>query len=158
MGAHDGLLVALSITDCIRFLHRAQRRPAFPLRSSWMRRRVWILERRLDRAGSIWSMHFRHMLAFSMPGMRMSYGLGLTLLPLAWPRIHGRGLPQRFRLASGLPLRILAAGLLMGSWVSSPYALCRHVGDACNDDLPEPQQVLGEHLGHDRARCATAAI
>lgn len=74
----------------------------------------WLAAAALVLGGGIWSMHFVAMLAFSMPGMVMSYDVGLTLLSLALAvAFTGAGFAvARRRLVS---LRgILAAGTLMG--------------------------------------------
>jgi NO-binding membrane sensor protein with MHYT domain/CheY-like chemotaxis protein/nitrogen-specific signal transduction histidine kinase len=67
--------------------------------------------------GGIWSMHFVAMLAFHMPGMRMSYDIGLTLLSLALALgFTGLG----FAILNWQSVsrgRIVAAGLLIGSGV-----------------------------------------
>ncbi|NWM49722.1 MHYT domain-containing protein, partial [Escherichia coli] len=71
----------------------------------------------------IWSMHFVAMLAFSMPGMRMSYDLGLTLLSLALALgFTGAGFATLdWRAVSRT--RILAAGLLMGLGVVAMHSV-----------------------------------
>ena len=113
-GTHDNILVVLSILIAM-FASFTALSLAGRVRASngWMRR-VWLGSAAIALGGGIWSMHFIAMLAFSMPGMEASYDLALTLLSLAialgftWAGFA----VMNWERAS--PLRIMAAGLLMG--------------------------------------------
>jgi PAS domain S-box-containing protein len=116
-GMHDLTLVILSVALAIfasfTALNLADRARA----SSGRVQRSWLAVAALVLGGGIWSMHFVAMLAFSMPGIEMSYDVGLTLLSLAFAigftgagfAIGSRGLVS--------PYRIMAAGTLMGAGV-----------------------------------------
>lgn len=81
-GLYDPALVTLSIFIAIgasyTALDLASRMRAA---SSWPRR-VWLAAASIAMGGGIWSMHFVAMLAFSMPGMEISYDLLLTFFSL----------------------------------------------------------------------------
>lgn len=116
-GSHDAFLVMLSILIAI-FASFTALSLASRIRSStgWMRR-VWISAAAVALGGGIWSMHFVAMLAFHMPGMRMSYDFGLTLLSLALALgFTGVGFAT-LNWQSVSRGRIVAAGLLIGSGV-----------------------------------------
>ena len=77
-------------------------------------RRVWLAAAAVAMGGGIWSMHFVAMLAFSVPGMSMSYDAGLTLLSLGLAVVFtGVGFSILGRRA-GRRRQITAAGMLMG--------------------------------------------
>jgi NO-binding membrane sensor protein with MHYT domain/signal transduction histidine kinase len=85
LGSYDLRLVALSIVVAalasFTALDLAGRIRAA---RNWSRY-AWLAAAALAMGGGIWSMHFIGMLAFSMPGMMVSYDFGLTLLSLALP-------------------------------------------------------------------------
>ncbi len=91
--------------------------------SSDRTRRIWLTAAAVALGGGIWSMHFVAMLAFSMPGMRMSYNLLPTLASLALAvGFTGAGLTALdWRMVS--VRRVLAAGLLIGTGVASMHYL-----------------------------------
>jgi PAS domain S-box-containing protein len=73
--------------------------------------------------GGIWSMHFVAMLAFSMPGMLMSYDLATTFASLALAvGFTAAGFATMDWRTTSAP-RILAAGLLIGTGVASMHYL-----------------------------------
>jgi len=113
-GTYDALLVALSILIAT-FASYTALSLANRIRAShgWMRR-LWLAAAAVALGGGIWSMHFVAMLAFSMPGMSMSYDLGTTLLSLALAVVFtGIGFAAlNWQFSSRL--RIAAAGVLMG--------------------------------------------
>ena len=116
-GSHDAFLVMLSILIAI-FASFTALSLASRIRSStgWTRR-VWISAAAAALGGGIWSMHFVAMLAFHMPGMRMSYDFGLTLLSLALALgFTGVGFAT-LNWQSVSQGRIVATGLLIGSGV-----------------------------------------
>lgn len=81
-GAHDSLLVWLSILIAT-FASYTSLSLAGRIRASRGRTRsIWLAGAALTLGGGIWAMHFVAMLAFSMPGMTMSYALVPTLASL----------------------------------------------------------------------------
>lgn len=115
--AHDPFLVVLSILVAI-FASFTALDIASRIRASegWMRR-VWVFAAAVALGGGIWAMHFVAMLAFSMPGVRMSYELGLTLLSLALAVVFTGGGFAIMGWRRPLVLRALTAGLLMGTGI-----------------------------------------
>jgi NO-binding membrane sensor protein with MHYT domain/signal transduction histidine kinase/ActR/RegA family two-component response regulator len=113
-GSHDQYLVALSILIAVFASFTALSLAGRIRMSGGWTRRVWLGAAALALGGGIWSMHFVAMLAFSMPGMEMSYDLGLTLFSLALAlAFTGLGFAMlNWHAISGG--RILAAGLLVG--------------------------------------------
>jgi PAS domain S-box-containing protein len=82
---HDPVLVPLSIAVAIfasyTSLHLAAR-----LREARVARHyAWLAAASLALGGGIWSMHFVAMLAFSLPGTRISYDLSITIISLLLP-------------------------------------------------------------------------
>lgn len=81
-GTHDSVLVTVSIAVAMlasfTALSLASRIRAARGRRGWL----WLAAAASALGGGIWSMHFVAMLAFVMPGMTMSYDIGLTLLSL----------------------------------------------------------------------------
>ena len=122
-GAHDSYLVALSVLIAI-FASFTALDLAGRVRASWgWRRRIWLVAATAALGGGIWSMHFVAMQAFSIPGMEMSYDLGLTLLSLAIALLFtGAGFGVlSLRVVSAA--RIVPAGLLMGLGVLAMHYL-----------------------------------
>ncbi|WP_241659742.1 MHYT domain-containing protein [Sphingomonas glacialis] len=91
--------------------------------SSGRSRSAWLAAAATALGGGIWSMHFVAMLAFSMPGMLMSYEITATLLSLCLAiGFTGAGLAiVDWRRAAAS--RTLAAGLLIGAGVVSMHYL-----------------------------------
>ncbi|MFL5003533.1 MAG: MHYT domain-containing protein [Xanthobacteraceae bacterium] len=84
-GTHDFALVVLSVliamTASYTALDLGGRIQAATGRAGY----VWLLSAAIAMGGGIWSMHFVAMLAFSLPGLEVSYDVGLTLLSLILP-------------------------------------------------------------------------
>lgn len=116
-GTHDPALVALSVALAI-FASYAALSLANRIRAAHgLARRTWLGTAALALGGGIWSMHFVAMLAFTMPGMAMSYDLGLTLLSLVIALLFTAA---GFAIAGAgdlSPKRAALAGLLMGAGV-----------------------------------------
>ncbi|MFD1787913.1 MHYT domain-containing protein [Sphingomonas floccifaciens] len=116
-GTHDRYLVFLSIAVAV-FASFTALSLANRIRASrGQARRLWLSGAAIALGGGIWAMHFVAMLAFSMPGMAMSYDPGLTLASLVIAiAFTGAGLAivdwQRV-----VPARIAGAGLLIGAGV-----------------------------------------
>jgi PAS domain S-box-containing protein len=117
IGSHDTFLVTLSILIAVFASFTALRLGARIRASAGWKRRIWLAIAAITLGGGIWSMHFVAMLAFSMPGMVMSYDLGLTLLSLGIALAFTGGGFALMRWKHASPGRILAAGFLMGSGV-----------------------------------------
>src|SRR5215217_9500101 len=81
-GTHDFALVVLSVliamTASYTALDLGGRIQAATGRAGY----VWLLSAAIAMGGGIWSMHFVAMLAFSLPGMEVSYDVPLTALSL----------------------------------------------------------------------------
>src|SRR5882757_3016405 len=84
-GAYDLRLVTLSVVvAALASLTALDLAGRIRAASNWTRY-AWLAAAAVAMGGGIWSMHFIGMLAFSMPGMMVSYDFGLTLLSLALP-------------------------------------------------------------------------
>jgi NO-binding membrane sensor protein with MHYT domain len=68
--------------------------------------------------GGIWSMHFVGMLAFSLPGIEISYDPFLTLLSLVIPIVVAAA---AFAVVGRRPQALLASGFAMGLGISSMH-------------------------------------
>jgi PAS domain S-box-containing protein len=122
-GVHDVYLVTLSVIIAIIGSFTALSIAGRVRASQGQSRRVWLAAAAVALGGSIWSMHFVAMLAFSMPGMRISYDVLKTLLSLVlaigftgagFAIIDWNGATSR---------RTLASGLLIGTGVTSMHYL-----------------------------------
>ena len=122
-GTHDDFLVALSIGVAI-FASYTALSLASRIRASRQRaRRVWLGAAAVALGGGIWAMHFVAMLAFSMPGMTMSYDIAPTLLSLALAvGFTGAGLAT-FNWQQPTSGRIALAGVLIATGVVAMHYL-----------------------------------
>ncbi|MBP0447162.1 response regulator [Roseomonas sp. SSH11] len=113
-GTHDSALMVLSILIAMAASYTALDLASRTRASTGLARKAWLGTSAVAMGGGIWAMHFVGMLAFSVPGMEVSYDLGLTLLSLALA-IGATGLSFMLvsRAEGSLPL-LLASGLLMG--------------------------------------------
>ena len=121
-GNHDPTLVVLSILIAIAAsytaLDLASRIRAAATRSSMA---AWLSTASLAMGGGIWSMHFVAMLAFSMPGMDVSYDIGLTVISLALAVfVTGIGFAVVSRAGHGFPALALS-GLFMGLGIAGMH-------------------------------------
>lgn len=116
-GTHDHLLVLLSLVIATFASFTALNLVNRVRESKGRVRQLWLGAAAVALGGGIWSMHFVAMLAFSMPGMVMSYDPGLTLLSFSIALLFtGLGFAiMNWESVSGW--RIIAAGFLMGSGV-----------------------------------------
>jgi len=81
----------------------------------------WLVTAALAMGGGIWSMHFVAMLAFSMPGMDVSYDVGLTVLSLLLAIVvTGIGFFVVSRSGGGL-LALVSSGVLMGIGIAGMH-------------------------------------
>lgn len=84
-GTHDSVLVALSIlTATVASYTALDLAGRIQVSSGWAKN-AWLATAALAMGGGIWSMHFVAMLAFSLPGMEVSYDLGLLMVSLVLP-------------------------------------------------------------------------
>ena len=81
-GTHDTTLVALSILIATAASYTALDLAGRIRASSGWACHAWLATSAVAMGGGIWSMHFVAMLAFSMPGMGVSYDVPLTALSL----------------------------------------------------------------------------
>jgi PAS domain S-box-containing protein len=86
-------------------------------------RYLWLAATASALGGGIWSMHFVAMLAFSMPGMLVSYAVGPTLLSLAIAIAFTAAGFASYDWKTGSPRRTMLAGLLIGCGVASMHYL-----------------------------------
>jgi PAS domain S-box-containing protein len=121
-GTYDGTLVVLSILIAIAASFTALDL-AGRIRAATGRvaSASWLVTAALAMGGGIWSMHFVAMLAFSMPGMDVSYDVGLTLLSLLLAVVvTGIGFLVVSRSKGGLP-PLAASGVLMGLGIAGMH-------------------------------------
>src|SRR5919202_1986749 len=85
VGSYDFALVALSILIATAASYAALDLAGRIRASSGWASYAWLATAAVAMGGSIWSMHFVAMLAFSMPGMEVNYHIGLTTLSLLLP-------------------------------------------------------------------------
>ena len=113
-GTHDLALVALSVLIAVAASFTALDLAGRVRASAGRARRLWLATAAFAMGGGIWAMHFVAMLAFSMPGVTVSYDPGLTMLSLLIA-IGATG--AGFAVAGWRPDRrvlLVPAGLLMG--------------------------------------------
>jgi PAS domain S-box-containing protein len=120
---HDPYLISLSFVIAIFGAFTALNLASRIRTSSGRSRAAWLAAAATALGGGIWSMHFVAMLAFSMPGMLISYEITATLLSLCLAiGFTGAGLAIiDWRRAAAS--RTLAAGLLIGAGVVSMHYL-----------------------------------
>ena len=82
VGTNDSILVVLSVLIAIFASYTALDLAGRIHASRGWIRRIWLSAAAVAMGGGIWAMHFVAMLAFSMPGMTVSYDPGLTILSL----------------------------------------------------------------------------
>ncbi|MDB5550440.1 MAG: sensor histidine kinase [Rhizobium sp.] len=121
-GTYDTTLVILSILIAIAAsytaLDLAGRIKAATSRVASVN---WLVTAALAMGGGIWAMHFVAMLAFSMPGMDVSYDVGLTVLSLVLAIVvTGIGFFVVSRSDGGL-LALIASGGLMGVGIAGMH-------------------------------------
>ena len=113
-GSYDTTLVALSVLIAMVASYTALDLAGRMRASSGWPRYAWLAAAALAMGGGIWSMHFVAMLAFSLPGMEVSYDLTLTMISLALPiAVTALGFLVASRSGAGT-LALSASGLLTG--------------------------------------------
>jgi NO-binding membrane sensor protein with MHYT domain len=113
-GTHDTALVALSILIATAASYTALDLAGRIRASSGWACHAWLATSALAMGGGIWSMHFVAMLAFSMPGMDVSYDVPLTALSLIVAiLVTGIGL-QAVSREKATPKILLFSGCFVG--------------------------------------------
>jgi PAS domain S-box-containing protein len=121
LGSHDSFLVALSILIAIVASYTALDLASRIQAAQGWAKHVWLAAAAFAMGGSIWSMHFVAMLAFSMPNMPTDYDLTLTAISFALP-ILVTGVGFHIVNRSGQSLTALAlSGLLMGVGIAGMH-------------------------------------
>src|SRR6516165_6815703 len=82
---HDPVLVALSVLIAALASYTALDLATRMRAASGQASRGWLAAAAIAMGGGIWSMHFVGMLAFSLPGIEISYDPFQTLLSLVIP-------------------------------------------------------------------------
>ncbi|GGH27204.1 sensor histidine kinase [Alsobacter metallidurans] len=120
-GAHDTLLVALSIVIAVTAAYTALDLAARMRATSGWPAHGWLAASAIAMGGGVWSMHFVAMLAFQLPGVEVRYDLGLTLLSLALPILataFGFFAVDRYRQSRPA---LLASGFVMGLGIAGMH-------------------------------------
>jgi len=113
-GSHDTLLVVLSIVVAMVASYTALDLAGRVRASEGLLQRIWLGAAAVAMGGGIWAMHFVAMLAFTVPGMEVTYDIGLTLVSLGVAIIAtGVSFAIMCRSSDSWPL-LAAAGVLMG--------------------------------------------
>src|SRR3569832_1123764 len=116
--SHDPVLVALSILIAALASYTALDLAIRMRATSGQTRRAWLVAAAIAMGGGIWSMHFVGMLAFSLPGIEISYDPFLTLLSLVIPIVVAAG---AFAVVGRRPQVLLASGFAMGFGISAMH-------------------------------------
>jgi PAS domain S-box-containing protein len=123
IGTHDWVLVAMSVLIATVASYTALDLAGRIRASSGHTRRAWLATAAIAMGGGIWAMHFVAMLSYSMPGMTVSYDIGVTLLSLLVPIVvTGISFAVMSRRQASLPT-LAAAGLFMGLGVVAMHYL-----------------------------------
>src|SRR5712691_982621 len=117
--SHDPVLVALSILIAALASYTAldlatRMRAAASGRAS----SGWLAAAAIAMGGGIWSMHFVGMLAFSLPGIEVSYDPFRTLLSLVIPIVVAAA---AFAVVGRRPRALVASGFVMGLAISGMH-------------------------------------
>ncbi|MCK1711393.1 MULTISPECIES: MHYT domain-containing protein [unclassified Bradyrhizobium] len=115
---HDPVLVALSILIAALASYTALDLATRMRAASGRARRSWLVAAAIAMGGGIWSMHFVGMLAFSQPGLEISYDPFLTLLSLAIPIVVAAA---AFAVVGRRPQALLVSGFAMGLGISGMH-------------------------------------
>lgn len=122
-GTHDHLLVVLSVGVAILAAFTALSLASRIRASQGRSRGIWLSASAVALGGGIWSMHFVAMLAFSMPGMSISYDLLPTFASLGIAiAFTGAGLAA-FNWQRVTWQRIAASGVLIATGVVAMHYL-----------------------------------
>lgn len=117
-GSHDTVLVALSILIAALASYTALDLATRMRAASGSASLGWLAAAAVAMGGGIWSMHFVGMLAFSLPGIAISYDPLLTLLSLALPILVAAA---AFVVVSQRPNALVVSGIGMGLAISGMH-------------------------------------
>jgi PAS domain S-box-containing protein len=117
-GSHDPVLVALSILIAALASYTALDLATRMRAASGSASLGWLVAAAAAMGGGIWSMHFVAMLAFSLPGIDISYDPWLTLLSLAIPILVAAA---AFVVVSQRPQALIVSGIGMGLAISGMH-------------------------------------
>jgi PAS domain S-box-containing protein len=115
---HDPVLVALSILIAALASYTALDLATRMRAASGQASRAWLAAAAIAMGGGIWSMHFVGMLAFSLPGIEVSYDPFRTLLSLAIPIVVAAA---AFAVVGRRPRALFASGFAMGLAISAMH-------------------------------------
>ena len=118
LGSHDPVLVALSILIAALASYTALDLATRMRAASGSASLGWLAAAAVAMGGGIWSMHFVAMLAFSLPGMDITYDPFLTLLSLALPILVAAA---AFVVVSQRPNALVVSGIAMGIAISGMH-------------------------------------
>src|SRR4029453_1646921 len=117
-GSHDPVLVALSVLIAALASYTALDLATRMRAASGPASLGWLVAAAAAMGGGIWSMHFVAMLAFSLPGVDISYDPWLTLLSLAIPILVAAA---AFVVVSQRPQALVISGIGMGLAISGMH-------------------------------------
>ena len=115
---HDPVLVALSILIAALASYTALDLATRMRAASGRASRAWLAAAAIAMGGGIWSMHFVGMLAFSLPGIEVSYDPFQTLLSLLIPIVVAAA---AFAVVGRRPRTLFASGFAMGLAISAMH-------------------------------------
>jgi PAS domain S-box-containing protein len=117
-GSHDPVLVALSVLIAALSSYTALDLATRMRAASGIISLGWLAAAAIAMGGGIWSMHFVAMLAFSLPGVDVSYDPLRTLLSLALPILVAAA---AFVVVSQRSNALIVAGIGMGLAISGMH-------------------------------------
>ena len=117
-GSHDPVLVALSVLIAALSSYTALDLATRMRAASGSASLGWLGAAAVAMGGGIWSMHFVAMLAFSLPGVDISYDPLLTLLSLAIPILVAAA---AFVVVSRRSNALVVSGIAMGLAISGMH-------------------------------------
>jgi PAS domain S-box-containing protein len=117
-GSHDPVLVALSVLIAALSSYTALDLATRMRAASGLVGLGWLVAAAVAMGGGIWSMHFVAMLAFSLPGVDVSYDPLLTLLSLALPILVAAA---AFLIVSQRSNALIFSGIGMGLAISGMH-------------------------------------
>jgi PAS domain S-box-containing protein len=117
-GSHDPILVALSVLIAALSSYTALDLATRMRAASGSASLGWLGAAAVAMGGGIWSMHFVAMLAFSLPGVDISYDPLLTLLSLAIPILVAAA---AFVVVSRRSNALVVSGIAMGLAISGMH-------------------------------------
>ena len=145
-GTHDATLVALSVLVATAASYTALDLAGRIRASTGWACHAWLATSAVAMGGGIWSMHFVAMLAFSMPGMEVSYDIPLTALSLVLAvLVTGTGLHAVSR-KEATPSVLVLSGLFVGLGIVAMH----YTGMAA--------MRMGAHLNYDKLWVAISVL